>query len=109
VSQIAWIQTRTIEENILFGLAKDPVKYREVIQKCSLAEDIEMFPFGDHTQIGDRGVNLSGTQKQRIQLACTLYRDADVYLLDDPFSTVNAHPATSLFNVISSQVFKACL
>ncbi|KAL3738257.1 hypothetical protein ACJRO7_019738 [Eucalyptus globulus] len=98
VSQTAWIQTGTIQENILFGSAMDSIRYREVIQKCSLAEDIKMFPFGDQTQIGERGVNLSGGQKQRIQLARALYQDADVYLLDDPFSAVDAHTATSLFN-----------
>ncbi|XP_010055826.3 ABC transporter C family member 10 [Eucalyptus grandis] len=98
VSQTAWIQTGTIQENILFGSAMDSIKYGEVIQNCSLAKDIEMFPFGDQTQIGERGVNLSGGQKQRIQLARALYQDADVYLLDDPFSAVDAHTATSLFN-----------
>ncbi|KAI3422990.1 uncharacterized protein J3R85_011519 [Psidium guajava] len=98
VSQTAWIQTGTIQENILFGSAMDSVKYREVIQKCSLAKDIEMFAFGDQTQIGERGINLSGGQKQRIQLARALYQDSDVYLLDDPFSAVDAHTATSLFN-----------
>ncbi|XP_056173645.1 ABC transporter C family member 10-like [Syzygium oleosum] len=98
VSQTAWIQTGTIQENILFGSAMDSVKYQEVIQECSLAKDIKMFPFGDQTQIGERGVNLSGGQKQRIQLARALYQDADVYLLDDPFSAVDAHTATSLFD-----------
>ncbi|KAF8014473.1 hypothetical protein BT93_H0322 [Corymbia citriodora subsp. variegata] len=98
VSQTAWIQTGTIQENILFGSAMDTVRYREVIQKCSLAEDIKTLPFGDQTQIGERGITLSGGQKQRIQLARALYQDADVYLLDDPFSAVDAHTATSLFN-----------
>ena len=60
-----------------------------------------MLPFGDHTIIGERGVNLSGGQKQRVQLARALYQDADVYLLDDPFSAVDAHTATNLFNVIT--------
>jgi ABC-type proline/glycine betaine transport system ATPase subunit len=62
-------------------------------------KDLEMLPFGDHTQIGERGVNLSGGQKQRVQLARALYQNADIYLLDDPFSAVDAHTATSLFNV----------
>ena len=77
----------------------DPVRYRETLEKCSLDRDLEMLPFGDLTQIGERGVNLSGGQKQRVQLARALYRNADVYLLDDPFSAVDAHTATSLFNV----------
>ena len=73
--------------------------YRETVERCSLVKDIEMLPFGDLTMIGERGVNLSGGQKQRVQLARALYQDADIYLLDDPFSAVDAHTASSLFNV----------
>ncbi|RVX04073.1 ABC transporter C family member 10 [Vitis vinifera] len=98
VSQTAWIPTGTIRENILFGSAMDPSRYREAIEKSALVKDLEMLPFGDLTEIGERGVNLSGGQKQRVQLARALYQDADVYLLDDPFSAVDAHTATSLFN-----------
>ena len=104
VSQLAWIQTGTIKENILFGRAMDHVRYQETLEKCSLVKDIEMLPFGDLTQIGERGINLSGGQKQRIQLARALYQNADIYLLDDPFSAVDAHTATSLFNVIISSI-----
>ncbi|KAJ9706102.1 hypothetical protein PVL29_001594 [Vitis rotundifolia] len=98
VSQTAWIPTGTIQENILFGSAMDPYRYREAIEKSALMKDLEMLPFGDLTEIGERGVNLSGGQKQRVQLARALYRDADIYLLDDPFSAVDAHTATNLFN-----------
>ena len=100
VSQTAWIQTGTIRENILFGSLMDEEKYARVVKNCSLVKDIEMLPFGDQTIIGERGVNLSGGQKQRVQLARALYQDADVYLLDDPFSAVDAHTAASLFKVI---------
>uniref|UniRef100_B9GL98 ABC transporter domain-containing protein n=1 Tax=Populus trichocarpa TaxID=3694 RepID=B9GL98_POPTR len=78
----------------------EPARYQEVLERCSLVKDIESFPFGDLTEIGERGVNLSGGQKQRVQLARALYQDADVYLLDDPFSAVEAHTATSLFNLV---------
>ncbi|KAK3227971.1 hypothetical protein Dsin_007833 [Dipteronia sinensis] len=98
VSQTAWIQTGTLQENILFGSAMDPDRYQEVIEKSCLVKDLQMLPFGDLTEIGERGVNLSGGQKQRVQLARALYQDADIYLLDDPFSAVDAHTATSLFN-----------
>ncbi|KAJ0945269.1 putative ABC-type xenobiotic transporter [Helianthus annuus] len=97
VSQTAWIQTGTVRENILFGSVMDDEKYEEVVKKCSRVKDIEMFLFGDQTIIGERGVNLSGGQKQRVQLARALYQDADIYLLDDPFSAVDAHTAASLF------------
>ncbi|KAK9147331.1 hypothetical protein Scep_006088 [Stephania cephalantha] len=98
VSQVAWIQTGTIQENILFGSNFDKQRYQETLDKCSLLKDLETLPFGDLTEIGERGVNLSGGQKQRIQLARALYQNADIYLLDDPFSAVDAHTATSLFN-----------
>uniref|UniRef100_A0A0E0JB87 MRP-like ABC transporter n=1 Tax=Oryza nivara TaxID=4536 RepID=A0A0E0JB87_ORYNI len=98
VSQNAWIQTGSVKDNILFGSTMDKPRYEETLKFCSLVHDLEILPFGDLTQIGERGANLSGGQKQRIQLARALYHDADIYLLDDPFSSVDAHTATSLFN-----------
>ncbi|KAL5577869.1 hypothetical protein UlMin_019568 [Ulmus minor] len=98
VSQTAWIQTGTIQDNILFGSPMDSERYRETLERCSLVKDFELLPYGDLTEIGERGVNLSGGQKQRIQLARALYQNADIYLLDDPFSAVDAHTASSLFN-----------
>ncbi|KAF8698183.1 hypothetical protein HU200_035701 [Digitaria exilis] len=98
VSQNAWIQTGTVQDNILFGSSMDKQRYQETLERCSLVKDLEMLPYGDRTQIGERGVNLSGGQKQRVQLARALYKNADIYLLDDPFSAVDAHTATSLFN-----------
>lgn len=98
VSQNAWIQSGSVQDNILFGSTMDKSRYKETLRRCSLVYDLESLPFGDLTQIGERGVNLSGGQKQRIQLARALYYDADIYLLDDPFSSVDTHTATSLFN-----------
>ncbi|KAG9139010.1 hypothetical protein Leryth_024357 [Lithospermum erythrorhizon] len=98
VSQSSWIQTGSIRDNILFGSPLDNRKYQEALEKCSLLKDLELLPFGDLTEIGERGVNLSGGQKQRIQLARALYQNADIYLLDDPFSAVDAQTAASLFN-----------
>ncbi|KAF7132803.1 hypothetical protein RHSIM_Rhsim09G0203200 [Rhododendron simsii] len=98
VSQSAWIQRGSIRDNILFGSALDSERYQEALEKCSLVKDLELLPYGDLTEIGERGVNLSGGQKQRVQLARALYQDADIYLLDDPFSAVDAHTASSLFN-----------
>ncbi|XP_010262474.1 PREDICTED: ABC transporter C family member 5 isoform X2 [Nelumbo nucifera] len=97
VSQSAWIQSGNIEENILFGSPMDKIKYKSVIHACSLKKDLELFSHGDQTIIGDRGINLSGGQKQRVQLARALYQDADIYLLDDPFSAVDAQTGSELF------------
>ncbi|PKI53391.1 hypothetical protein CRG98_026231 [Punica granatum] len=97
VPQSAWIQSGNIEENILFGSPMDKTRYKSVIHACSLKKDLELFSHGDQTIIGDRGINLSGGQKQRVQLARALYQDADIYLLDDPFSAVDAHTGSELF------------
>ncbi|KAG0588980.1 hypothetical protein KC19_2G282400 [Ceratodon purpureus] len=97
VAQTAWIQSGTIQDNILFGLPLDYTRYRSALKACALDQDIAQFPFGDQTEIGERGINMSGGQKQRIQLARAVYADADVYLLDDPFSALDAHTAAILF------------
>lgn len=97
VSQSAWIQSGNIEENILFGSPMDKARYKSVIHACSLKKDLELLSHGDQTIIGDRGINLSGGQKQRVQLARALYQDADIYLLDDPFSAVDVHTGSELF------------
>ncbi|KAK1440244.1 hypothetical protein QVD17_06069 [Tagetes erecta] len=97
VAQSPWIQSGKIEENILFGGDMDRVRYEKVLEACALKKDLEILPFGDQTVIGERGINLSGGQKQRLQIARALYQDADIYLLDDPFSAVDAHTGSHLF------------
>uniref|UniRef100_A0A803M394 ABC-type xenobiotic transporter n=1 Tax=Chenopodium quinoa TaxID=63459 RepID=A0A803M394_CHEQI len=97
VPQTAWIQSGSIADNILFGKGMHVEKYNRVLEACSLRKDLEVLPFGDQTIIGERGINLSGGQKQRIQIARAVYHDADIYLLDDPFSAVDAHTGTHLF------------
>ncbi|KAA8523566.1 hypothetical protein F0562_009989 [Nyssa sinensis] len=97
VAQSPWIQSGTIEENILFGKEMHRERYEQVLEACSLKKDLEILSFGDQTIIGERGINLSGGQKQRIQIARALYHDADIYLFDDPFSAVDAHTGTHLF------------
>ncbi|KAI8345227.1 ABC transporter type 1, transmembrane domain-containing protein [Mortierella sp. GBAus27b] len=91
VAQTAWIVNATLRENITFGHAFDQERYDHIIMACGLSPDIEMLPAGDMTEIGERGINLSGGQKQRVSLARAAYENADVYLLDDPLSAVDAH------------------
>ncbi|CAI9259815.1 unnamed protein product [Lactuca saligna] len=98
VSQASWIQSGTIRDNILFGKGMNTIRYENAIKSCALDKDINDFNHGDLTEIGQRGLNMSGGQKQRIQLARAVYSDADIYLLDDPFSAVDAHTAATLFN-----------
>ncbi|CAA2945719.1 ABC transporter C family member 15 isoform X1 [Olea europaea subsp. europaea] len=97
VPQSPWILTGNIRENILFGKPYDSAKYDKTVEACALTKDFELFAAGDLTEIGERGINMSGGQKQRIQIARAVYQDADIYLLDDPFSAVDAHTGTQLF------------
>jgi ATP-binding cassette subfamily C (CFTR/MRP) protein 1 len=98
VAQQAWIVNATLKENILFGSPYDQDKYEKVIQVCALSRDIEILPAGDATEIGEKGINLSGGQKARVSLARACYQDADVYLLDDPLSAVDVHVSKTLFD-----------
>ena len=65
--------------------------YNSVISACALGPDLEILAGGDMTQIGEKGVNLSGGQKARVTLARAVYARADIVLLDDPLSAVDAH------------------
>ncbi|KAF9906098.1 hypothetical protein EC991_000965 [Linnemannia zychae] len=91
VSQQSWILNATLRDNILFGLEYDKERYDRVIVASGLEPDLAILPAGDQTEIGERGINLSGGQKQRVSLARAAYNDADIYLLDDPLSAVDAH------------------
>ncbi|KAK3198714.1 hypothetical protein Dsin_022129 [Dipteronia sinensis] len=78
----------------------DREKYDRVLEACSLKKDLEILSFGDQTVIGGRGINLSGGQKQKIQIALAPNQDVDIYLFDDPFSAVDAHTGSHLFKEV---------
>lgn len=87
-SQEAWIFVASVRDNIIFGESFDQQKYNKVVKVCALQQDFEQFGDGDQTIVGEKGSSLSGGQKARINLARSIYRDADIYLLDDPLSAV---------------------
>uniref|UniRef100_V5G0E4 Putative multidrug resistance-associated protein lethal(2)03659 n=2 Tax=Anoplophora glabripennis TaxID=217634 RepID=V5G0E4_ANOGL len=97
-SQEPWLFGGSVRQNIVFGQPFDQKKYEEVIRVCSLERDLRLFPYGDRTLVGDRGVTLSGGQRARINLARAIYKDADIYLLDDPLSAVDTHVGKQLFD-----------
>ncbi|KJH49322.1 ABC transporter, ATP-binding protein [Dictyocaulus viviparus] len=100
VSQMPWIQNMTFRDNILFGKSYNRKHYNKVLAACALIPDLKTLPYGDKTEIGERGVNLSGGQKARLSLARAVYQDYDVYLLDDPLSAVDAHVGRHLFEKV---------
>ncbi|KAJ2143697.1 Multidrug resistance-associated protein 1 [Coemansia sp. RSA 678] len=91
LEQSPWIMNDTLRANVLFGREYDIKFFKKVVHACALAEDIAQWPDADLTVIGDRGINISGGQRARLALARTLYSQADIYILDDPLSAVDAH------------------
>lgn len=135
VAQLPWVQNATLRENILFGKESDPDRFEMVIRACALEADIDVLAYGLETEIGERGINLSGGmsfsmlhsrctqstfclyvseprcqpdmfyppshhigtgQKARVCLARAVYFDAEIVLMDDPLSAVDAHVSKHL-------------
>ncbi|XP_029201776.2 ATP-binding cassette sub-family C member 4-like isoform X2 [Acropora millepora] len=106
VPQSSWVFAGTLRDNVLFGEPFHEEKYREVIEACSLTEDIDRFPNGDFSFVGERGVALSGGQRARVSLARAVYANADVYLLDDPLSAVDAKVGDHIFRQCVCKLLK---
>ncbi|XP_051957113.1 ATP-binding cassette sub-family C member 10-like isoform X3 [Xyrauchen texanus] len=94
--QEPWIQHATVRDNILFGRGFDSIFYQAVIEACALADDLNILPDGDQTEVGENGVTLSGGQKSRLALARAVYMEKEIYLLDDPLAAVDADIAHHL-------------
>ncbi|KAF1544914.1 Multidrug resistance-associated protein 4, partial [Eudyptula minor] len=107
VSQQPWVFSGTVRSNILFDKEYEKEKYEKVLKVCALKKDLELLANGDLTVIGDRGATLSGGQKARVNLArlVAVYQDADIYLLDDPLSAVDAEVGRHLFEKYVTGLF----
>ena len=97
VGQQPWVFSGTIRDNILFGEPFDPNRYQKALEACDLAKDLQRFPDGDLTVVGERGTVLSGGQQARVELARAVYSNADIYLLDDPLSAVDSKVGHDIF------------
>lgn len=97
-SQETWLFEGTVRSNIIFIEDFNPIRYKEVVRVCGLERDLKLMPNGDMTAVGERGISLSGGQKARINLARAVYKQADIYLLDDPLSAVDSHVGKNLFH-----------
>ncbi|KAI6185496.1 Multidrug resistance-associated protein 1 [Aphelenchoides besseyi] len=100
VSQQAWIQNLTLRDNILFDSEFQPNFYDQTLEACALKYDLNTLPSGDLTEIGEKGINLSGGQKARVSLARAVYTQADFCLLDDVLSAVDSHVGEHIFNQV---------
>lgn len=105
-SQEAWLFPASIQKNILFGQEYRKSRYNNIVRVCALEKDFQQFPSGDQAVVGERGVCLSGGQKARINLARAVYKNADIYLFDDPLSAVDTNVAKCLFTNCIVQYLK---
>ncbi|KAI0365037.1 P-loop containing nucleoside triphosphate hydrolase protein [Pilatotrama ljubarskyi] len=90
-AQESWVQNETIRNNILFGAPYDEVRYKKVLHQCALERDLSLFDAGDQTEVGEKGITLSGGQKARITLARAVYSYAEILLLDDILAALDVH------------------
>ncbi|VDK28316.1 unnamed protein product [Gongylonema pulchrum] len=97
VGQQPWIQNLTLRDNIVFGGKFERKYYNRILEGCALVKDLATLPQGDSTEIGEKGINLSGGQKARVALARAVYQNRDIYLLDDPLSAVDSHVGKHIF------------
>ncbi|CAA7268235.1 unnamed protein product [Cyclocybe aegerita] len=98
VPQAAWLRNASIKDNILFNLPYDEERYQKTLEVCALISDLDILEDGDESEIGERGVNLSGGQKARVSLARAVYSRASILFLDDVLSAVDAHTAHHLYH-----------
>ncbi|KAF0561148.1 P-loop containing nucleoside triphosphate hydrolase protein [Gigaspora margarita] len=98
VAQQAWLQNASIRDNVLFGLPYNENRYNQVIKACALEKDFQILEDGDLTEIGEKGITLSGGQKMRVALARAVYSRAKHIYIDDVFSAVDVHTAWQLMN-----------
>jgi len=105
-AQTPWVVNDTVRGNILFGREFDQERYDRVVEACALLDDLIVLPAGDMTEIGERGINLSGGQKARVSLARSMYStETRVMLMDDPLSAVDAHVGEHIFkNAITGEL-----
>ena len=100
VAQSPWVMNASVRENVVFGYRWDKDFYDRTIKACALLDDFASLPDGDQTEVGERGISLSGGQKARLTLARAVYARADIYLLDDVLSAVDQHVGRHLIDQV---------
>ena len=97
VAQKPFVMNDSVRNNIVFHADFDEERYLQAVYACALKPDMEVFVDGDSTEVGEKGVTISGGQKQRLAIARAAFADADVVVFDDPLSAMDAHVGMTVF------------
>ncbi len=91
----------SLRENLLYALpSADDRCLESIARQACLTAELEQFPDGFDTRVGEGGLSLSGGQRQRVSIGRALARDAGLFLLDDPFSHLDAATAQTVWQRI---------
>ena len=104
--QIPFVVNDTIKNNIQFYNKENPAKFWKVVEACQLSDDFKLFPANEYSEVSPGGSNLSGGQKARICLARAVYNDADIYILDDPISSVDPIVFNKIYGALLTNYLK---
>nr|XP_019050369.1 ATP-binding cassette transporter [Kwoniella bestiolae CBS 10118]OCF29299.1 ATP-binding cassette transporter [Kwoniella bestiolae CBS 10118] len=88
-AQESWCMSDSIKDNVLFGEPYEHDRYVKTLRACALEPDLKLFDDGDNTEVGEKGITLSGGQKARLTLARAVYSKTEIVLLDDIFSALD--------------------
>jgi len=95
-SQQPFLMTKSVQENIVFYRPFDQQRLNLAMDMASLVDDLASWPDRDHKELSEGGMNVSGGQRSRINMARCFYGDADIYLFDDPFSALDVNVSSKI-------------
>ncbi|PQE11587.1 ABC multidrug transporter protein [Rutstroemia sp. NJR-2017a WRK4] len=98
--QVAWIQNKSLRDNIIGDLLFDGTWYNTVVTACALNTDFARLALGDMTLVGSKGVALSGGQKQRLAIARAVYARKRIAIFDDVLSGLDNGTEDQVFENI---------
>ena len=105
IPQSIYLIDESIRDNIAFGIDGDKIDDRriwEVLEEAQLKEFVEELPEGLDTTIGDRGVRISGGQRQRLGIARALYHDPEILVFDEATSALDSDTEKAVMDAINS-------
>jgi ABC-type transport system involved in cytochrome bd biosynthesis fused ATPase/permease subunit len=98
VAQEPWIQNTSIKGNIVFEKPFKEKFYKQVLDACQLVPELRKLTAGESTLIWDKCVNISRRQKQQVSLARAVYSSANIYIMDDPLSSLDSQAGKQIFD-----------